>query len=102
MSAATTRKVRDRRDLKRHWMRRRTRCRLSGADQAFGQQRRNAKNCPILLKNGRVTGYNCVVFANLDGWGAVDDGGAASRTRRVVLRVLARTTCAGKAPAASD
>jgi hypothetical protein len=30
----------------------------------------------IPLKNGRAIGYNCVVFANLDGWGAVDDGGA--------------------------
>src|SRR5262249_19315110 len=56
----------------------------------------------ILLKNGKIIGYNCVIFANLDGWGAVDDGGAESPRGRVVLRVLARTTCAGKAPAASD
>src|SRR5215472_9761164 len=48
----------------------------------FGlQPLRHISTLPILLKNGRVTGYNCVVFANLDGWGAVDDGGAASRTR---------------------
>ena len=43
------------------------------------------RTCPIPLKNGSAIGYNCLVFANLDGWGAVDDGGAESPTRRVVL-----------------
>src|SRR6516164_11668533 len=42
------------------------------------------------------------IISHHDSWGAVDDGGEASPSGRVVLRVLTRTTCAGEAPAAVD
>src|SRR6478672_4579875 len=42
------------------------------------------------------------IISRHDGWGAVDDGGAASPSERVVLRIFVGTACAGKAPAAID
>jgi hypothetical protein len=43
------------------------------------------RNPPILLKNNQADVVYAIVFANHDGWGAVDDGGAASPTGRFVL-----------------
>src|SRR6516162_68054 len=42
------------------------------------------------------------VIWHRDGWGAVDDGGAASPAGCVVLRVFARTSRADRASAAID
>jgi hypothetical protein len=41
-------------------------------------------------------------MSNHDGWGEIDDGRTASPSGGVVLRVFARTTCAGRALAAID
>jgi hypothetical protein len=44
----------------------------------------------------------CSIISHHDGWGTVDDGGKASPSGRVVLRVFARTSRAGGASAAVD
>ena len=48
---------------------------------------------PDVVEIGRAIARNCIVFANLDSWRAVDDGGAESPTGRVVLE---RAAQAGK------
>src|SRR4029077_14218506 len=59
---------------------------------------RSHRPLPDVEKRRRRRGIN----SRHDGWGAVDDGGAASPSERVVLRIFVGTACAGKAPAAID